>query len=261
MDRKQGEAAIKPNVLSESGSPRPAEVRPNRLAHALGRPARAAALPRVSTRWTGVVLIVCLVVAAVALPMILHRSAWIEAEIVLLAWFVTWTVILAWLGYSGRRLVDDGPIPVPWQRGTRKARVQRDVIPDPAADPAAATAGFAPAGTSSSWRSSDTSWADYLTLPSISLPDSGDGDDLVGAIVAIVLVVVAVIAIAAVTAIVLPILLALLYAAVRLMLGRVADEPDATRGHLATSIGRGVLWAAVFTGPLALGVWLIHVVL
>ena len=238
MDRKQGEPEVKLNVLSGPAAAPRADVRPNRLTRAVGRSVRAAALPGVSARSTGVVLVVCLGLAAVALPLFLHRSAWVEAEIVLLAWFVIWTAVLAWLGYAGRPLVDDGPVPVPWGRSARTAGGQ----------PGAGPAGFA------------------SSVPLDGLGDGfsldlGDGDDLAGAIVALILLVVAAVLLAVVAAVVLPLLLALLYGAVRLMLGRVADEPDATRGRLVASVGRGALWAAVFTGPLALTVWLIHVVL
>ncbi len=230
MDERPSDPEVKPNLLVDAAMGRPVEVRLNRLATAVGRPIRAAALPGVSTRWTGFVLMVCLVLAAVALPLFLHRSAWVEAESVLLAWFLIWTGVLTWLGYRGRPLVDDGPPPMPRQS----------------------------LGHGSQDKSTGRRWPDWGWDGSF---DVGDGDGIGGLLLAIVAVAIVTFILVFVVQFVLPIVMGVLYALIRLMLGRVADRADATRGQLAASLGRGALWAAVFVGPLALGVWLIHAVL
>jgi hypothetical protein len=51
-----------------------------------------------------------------------------------------------------------------------------------------------------------------------------------------------------------------LYALIRTMMNRVGDQAHETRGDLPASVGRGLLWAAVYTAPLAIAVWVLHAV-
>lgn len=51
-----------------------------------------------------------------------------------------------------------------------------------------------------------------------------------------------------------------LYVAIRGMLARVLNDRHDCARRLGRSIRWGVLWAALYTGPLALIVWLVHVV-
>ena len=97
---------IQPNVLRDPARPgadRPVANRLAAMADAGGR----ARLPGVSGRSSAIFLLVLFVAVAVVLPLALHRSAWVEAEIVVAAWFVIWTVVLTWLGYSGRTVDED----------------------------------------------------------------------------------------------------------------------------------------------------------
>ena len=56
-----------------------------------------------------------------------------------------------------------------------------------------------------------------------------------------------------------PFVVIVLYQIVYMMLNRVGRRAHETKGNLALALGRGVFWAAIFTGPLALAVWAIHI--
>jgi hypothetical protein len=55
-----------------------------------------------------------------------------------------------------------------------------------------------------------------------------------------------------------PLVAFLVYVLVRSMLARVLNDDQGCRGRLVSSVGRGLLWATVYTAPLAGVVWLIH---
>jgi len=60
--------------------------------------------PRTSTRATVVLVLACLAFTATALPFAVHLPRWVEAEMVLVAWWLTWAVVLSVLAYRGRPL-------------------------------------------------------------------------------------------------------------------------------------------------------------
>ena len=57
-----------------------------------------------------------------------------------------------------------------------------------------------------------------------------------------------------------PVVLFLLYFAVRGMLIQVIKDRHDCRGHLARAVTWGALWATVYTAPLAGAVWFVHFV-
>lgn len=244
-DDDSPESPIQPNVLSGSTGPGAARPAANRLA-AMAVVGDRVRLPGVSGRWSALVLLVLFVVVAIVLPLALHRSAWVEAEIVVVAWFFIWTVVLAWLGYSGRTVDED------WDGFHRPRRL------------------FGRGGGSGGESSVPVEAVPYLDLSGVDLPDldgGGDGGGLgcLGVILASVVVIAAVAAIVVVfyftIGYVIPLVVVALYTIVRAMLNHVAARGHVTRGNLALSVARGAIWAAAYTAPLALAIWLIHVAL
>ena len=59
---------------------------------------------RTSTRATVLLVIACLSFTSTVLPFAVHLPRWVEAEVVLAAWWMTWAVVLAVLAYRGRPL-------------------------------------------------------------------------------------------------------------------------------------------------------------
>jgi hypothetical protein len=60
--------------------------------------------------------------------------------------------------------------------------------------------------------------------------------------------------------IIVPVLAFVFYAMIRGMLARIANDDHGCTNHLARAIGWGGLWATVYTAPLALLVWVIHLI-
>lgn len=231
---------IRPNTLSSPVGRRSGGVA-NRLSGALEAAGRAR-LPGISGSWSAIALLVLFVAVAVILPLALHRSAWVEAEIVVGAWFLIWTGILTWLGYTGRTVEQDwAPFRSPRRLFGR---------------------GGGPSG-----RSGALDALPYVDLSGVGVPDlsGGDGDGL-GCLGAIVVGFVAIAAIAALVALlyftigyVIPLVAIGLYTLVRAMLNHVAARGHVTRGDLALSFARGAIWAALYSAPLAVAIWLLHV--
>jgi hypothetical protein len=240
-------ATIRPNTLSDAPVD-PERPRPNRLSGMLSAGARAR-LPGVSGRWSALVLLVLFIAVAVVLPLALHRSAWVEAEIVIGAWFLIWTAVLAWLGYAGRTVDEDWGQFRPPRRLVGRGRGRGE-----GADVATSALEAAP----------------YVDLSGIDLPDldgGGDGGGL-GCLGAILAVVVAIAAIAAIVVLlyftigyVIPLIVIALYTIVRAMLNHVAARGHLTQGNLPASLARGAFWAAIYTAPLAVAILLLRLAL
>lgn len=236
---------IRPNTLSDAaaGAEPP---RPNRLSGMLSAGARAR-LPGVSGRWSALLILVLFIAVAIVLPLALHRSAWVEAEIVVGAWFLIWTAVLAWLGYAGRTVDEDwGQFRPPRRLFGRGRAKGRDVA------------------------TSALDATPYVDLSGIDLPDFDGGSDGggLGCLGAILAVVVAIAAVAAIVALLyftigyaIPLIVIALYTIVRAMLNHVAARGHLTQGNLPASLARGAFWAAVYTAPLAVAILLLHLAL
>lgn len=192
--------------------------------------------------WSAVALLVLLLAAGVVLPLALHRSAWGEAEAVVGAWFLIWTAVLTWLGYTGRTVEQDwAPFRNPRRLFGRGAgRIDADIAP----------------------------FLDLGNLPIADVDVGGDDGGLgcLGAIVAGIVVIVAIAALVALVALlyftigyVIPLVAIGLYTLVRAMLNQVAARGHVTRGNLALPLARGAIWAALYTAPVAVAIWLLHV--
>src|SRR5579871_3173068 len=65
-------------------------------------------LPKVSGKGSVVVLVLCFLASAfIVLPLAWKKPAWIEAELVLAAWWFVWAVFLSVLLHRGWRVSDD----------------------------------------------------------------------------------------------------------------------------------------------------------
>ncbi len=192
---------------------------------------RALCLPRVSGVSSFVVLLLCMAVTALVVPMALKLPVWIEAEVVLAAWWAIWCAALSLFLYKGWLVSHDFQKPAFSYPMTSSSRATtRD-------------------GYNRGW------WDGFYWL---SIPDFDGGEGFIaGCLILIVLI------------IVLPFLLVFLveaavtlafvmYLLIRGMLAQVANSRHGCRAHLGRSFGFGVLWATLYTAPLAGLVWLVH---
>jgi hypothetical protein len=167
------------------------------------------------------------VASAIVVPLVFHRALWLEAEAVIAAWFVIWAVSLTWLGYSGRRVKRDwGPYRSLWDRLGFRTGSSR---------------------SGGSWGDIGGGWGDI------------GGEGCGSAILVMIVVGLILLVLYFTIGWVVPFVAVVLYTLVRAMLNRVGERAGETRGKLPLALARGIFWAAVYTGPLALGVWAIHV--
>jgi hypothetical protein len=183
-------------------------------------------LPRLSGKASAGWLVACFVLTAVLIPMALRLPRWVAFEIVLGTWWATWLGVMTWFLYTGQRVSDDHQLGAPrnWF-GSEKPRPVRDA---------------------------DRSWWDGFFWGSFL----GDGDALLIVVGLIVLVGL----IWFLFEIAIPVLVFLLYLVTRGMLARVINDRHHSRERFGRAFGWGLLWATVYTAPLAAAVWFIHYV-
>lgn len=63
--------------------------------------------PRVSGKWTVILVVLCLLGSALLLPAAMRATRVVEVTVVLIAWWLTWVLALTALLYRGHHLEDD----------------------------------------------------------------------------------------------------------------------------------------------------------
>ncbi len=183
---------------------------------------KAIRIPLVSGKASAALLVVSIALTAALIPMAVRLPLWIDFELVLGAWWLIWTAVLARLLYTGRRISDDHRMAAPrrWFGSDRPAA---------------------------------SSVADWFSWPLVF-----DAEGC--AWIAFVAVAFFFLLGAAwfVVEVAVPLVAFLLYLLMRSMLARVLNDDHDFRGRLVASVARGLLWATVYTAPLAGVVWLVH---
>ena len=198
---------------------------------ARARRALLAASPRLSASATAVVVTASLAASAVLLPASLKLPRWIEAELVLAAWWVIVTATLAMLLHRGFRLRDDFVYFAPWNR------------------PAA------PADRSASKASSSGSGGSGGCADGCG---SVDGDGCIAGIAVAIALAVAFGAAWVLVELVAPLTFFLTYWLFMRAIGRVANDRHGCEGDLSRSMGWGALWATAYVLPIAALTWALH---
>jgi hypothetical protein len=182
-------------------------------------------LPNLSGTASAAWLACCLLLTGALIPVALRLPCWVEFEIVLACWWTIWLVVLTWLLATGVRVSDDYRF-----RETRNWFGSRD-------------------RSEGIW--GGMSWLDGLLF----VPDFEGCGAFVAVICGLLLLVGAIWFLFEVAV---PVVLFLLYFLVRGMLAQVVNDRHDCRGHLARALAWGMLWATVYTAPLAGAVWFIH---
>jgi hypothetical protein len=180
---------------------------------------------RLSGKATAAWLVLCFALTAVLIPMALRLPLWVDFEIVVGAWWAIWLIVLTCLLYSGQRVSDDHQMGQPrnW---------------------------FSVGSTTVSRTDPDRAWWDGFFWGSCVC--DGEGVAILIGLVLLVLLIWVLFEIA------IPLLLFLLYFITRGMLARVINDRHRCRGRLIKSVSWALLWATVYTAPLAGAVWFVH---
>lgn len=201
--------------------------------------ARARALvfavtPRVSARWTILLLLGSFAVTAVLVPSALRLPRWVEWEIVLVGWWAIFTVALTILLHRGYRLRHDFVLAMPWQKTKREGGGGSLAGPGPKA--------------SSGWGS----------LDGCSGCSGLDGEGVVFLLVLAVVVGLGAGMAWLIADLAAPILFFVLYTLLGAAIRRVAHDRHGLEGRLVPSLGWGALWAGIYVVPFAVVVALVH---
>lgn len=202
-----------------------------------GRVARALAIPAVSGKVSVLWLVVCFVLSAVLAPMVLRLPRWIEFEIVVGLWWGVWLITLTWLLFQGWHVSDDHawtPRRSFFSSGQKQKKEGER--------------------SNASSESSRSSWMDIFDAWDF---DFGEGCGSVLAAIAAILFLF--LAAWFLIEFGLPGLAFVLYFCVRGMLARVVNSGGFCRGNLPLALMIAGAWATLYTAPVALAVWLIHV--
>jgi hypothetical protein len=207
--------SFQPLPYNQPLTPSPSEV-----------PAEAAPPEPVSGRGTAILVSSVLLIAAVAIPLLLHRAAWVEAEVIFAAWFAIWTAALWWFGFHGRPIERDWPDYAPLFDGGGDG------------------GGVSSGGSNSGWN----------VLNGLDFGGIDFGEEIVALLVILIVVVLAVFVIGWIV----PLLVVALFTVMRALLSQSGRFADRVRGRLLPSLIVAMGWAAVYTAPLAVAVWLAH---
>jgi hypothetical protein len=181
-----------------------------------------AEFPLVSGKGSVGVLVGCFALTALLIPVALRLPAWIEAQLVLVAWWLTWTGALTLLLVTGRGVADDRP------------DMER-TGPDDA-----------------------RSWWGSLAFPEFDGGNDAGWAGVVAITLGVLLLIVILVAAWFLILVAIPVLALVGYFLVGGMLAQVANRPHACRGRPLRALAHGAFWASVYTMPLALGVWAVH---
>jgi hypothetical protein len=182
---------------------------------------RALSLPKVSGVRSFFALLLCMGLTVLIVPMALKLPTWIKAEIVLAAWWVIWVIALTLFLDNGWLVSHDFPTPK-----------------------------FS--GAAAKHRSS-SGWWDVFFWTSFPDVEGAIGGCLLLIVLIIILPFLIVFLVEAAV-----FLAFVMYLLIRGMLAQVANARLRCRGRLGRSFAFGVLWAALYTAPLAGLVWFVH---
>jgi hypothetical protein len=188
-------------------------------------------LPLVSGVTSAIVLVLCFGVTALLIPFAVRQKPWIDAEIVCAAWWLIWIVGLSILLYTGHRISDD------YRPG--QPRNWFTWLGDRAEDMPGAT------------HFSSGCW--WFPIDALT-----GGEGCLAILVVIVALLVILSAAWFLIEIAFPVVGFAVYFLVRGMVGAVVNDRHGCEKSLPRAIGWGTLWATLYTAPLALLVFLVH---
>jgi hypothetical protein len=192
---------------------------------------------RLSGKWAAFGLVLAFLITAILIPAVLKLPPWIDFEIVLAVWWAIWLGVLTTLLYHGKRVADDHQLPPPrswlnWARKKEPTSTERNT----------SSGGWGGWG----WGGGDL---------------GGDAEGCMYLLGAIVAIAVFLIALWFLIEVAIPLVLFLLYLVARGMLSHVINDRRHCKGRFVRSFGWALVWATLYTVPLAGVVWYVHYLL
>jgi hypothetical protein len=209
--------------MDDSHSNKPERIR---------RPGAPVRLPLVSGKASASAVVLafcCLLAVVLILPLARGVQPWIRFEIILGLWWLVWVIALTTRLYSGARITDDHTLGKPrnWFAGLGKV-----------------STGGEPTGCSP-----------WVWL----LPDAGEGCAIAAGVILAVAAVL--LSLWLLIEVVIPVLAFIAYFLIRGMLAHVVNDVHGCKGNnLLRAVLWGSLWATLYTAPLALIIWLAHLI-
>jgi hypothetical protein len=203
---------------------------------------RAPALPPLSGRLTALALLLSLGFTALVVPFAMRLPRWVEAEVVLGTWWLTWAVALATMLYRGQRVVDDHRFdPHLWLPGS-------DAEDTSTSGPAARSGNPGEPKKSGGWGLSG--------LDGLGSLDEG----CLYILGAALLIGVAVVTAWLLVELVVPALFTLAYMLLVRAMARVTNDRHGCQGEPLRAVAYGALWATAYVVPLGLVVLVVHAI-
>lgn len=187
-------------------------------------------LPLLSGKSSAALMAISLTVAAgILLPLCYWIPVWIDAEIILMAWWAIWGFTLVWLLHRGRQIDDDHTLGQP--------RNWIDWLLDASA------------------RHTESDWKHSWWL----LPLHGEGCFFL--LVFMVVFAIGFISLWLLVEFFVPLVVFAGYFLIRGMMAKVANDAHDCRGHWGRSLFWGITWATLYLLPVSGMVWITHILL
>jgi hypothetical protein len=196
--------------------------------------------PPLSGRLTALALMLCFAFTALAAPFAMHLPKWVEAEIVLSAWWIVWAISLGVILYRGTRVSDD-----------------HRFAPSVSLSDFGGGRGARRSSSRTSSSSSSAGWFDGLS----GIGDLGDaGEGCLYVIGAILLAGAALLVAWLLVELIIPTVFTLAYLLLIRALQVVTNDRHGCKGIPSRAAGYGALWATIYIVPLAVVVLIVHAI-
>jgi hypothetical protein len=184
--------------------------------------------PKISRKPIVLLVSLCLILAAVLIPVGAHLPRWVEIEIVLGVWWLIWVIALTWILHRGHKVEDDAN----WTgMGSKKGSFLDRFMPN--SDKYSGCGDFA------------------------GCADPGCGEGFGGIVVAILALILIGLAVILLVELIIPAIALLLFASIGGMFARAVNDTHDCEGSIGKSLFWGALWATVYIGPVAaVAIWL-----
>ncbi len=182
-------------------------------------------------------LVLAFLLTGILIPTVVKLPIWIDFQIVLVVWWGIWLAVLTVMLHHGMRVADDHQLSQPrnWLNWGGKQ---------------------SPESTPAKRKTAAGGWGGwYLDF------GGGDAEGCLWVLGAIVVAIALFFALWLLIEVAIPLVLFVLYLVARGMLSHVVNDRHHCKGRLGRSLAWALVWATLYTAPLAGVVWFVHFLL